>query len=69
VTTAEGSRLDEILADLARRFPNLAKTCFDGGRLRAGCLASLGGERSVTDSATTIEPGGVLWILSADAGG
>jgi molybdopterin converting factor small subunit len=68
-TTAEGSLLGEILADLADRFPALAETCFDGGRLRAGYLASLNGERFVSDPATPIQPGDCLLILSADAGG
>jgi hypothetical protein len=68
-TTAEGSRLDDVLADLALRFPDLAKTCFDAGRLRAGYLASIDGERFVTDPATAVGPGDALLILSADSGG
>ena len=33
-TTANGSCLGEVLAELATRFPELAETCFDGRRLR-----------------------------------
>ena len=68
-TTAEGSRLDEILADLAPRFPDLAGTCFDGGSLRAGYLAGINGEQFVTNPATTIKPDSVLLIFSANSGG
>ncbi len=68
-TTAEGSRLGDVLADLARRFPDLAASCLDCGRLRPGYLASLNGGRFVTDPDTAVDPGDCLLILSADAGG
>jgi molybdopterin converting factor small subunit len=68
-TTAAGAQLGEVLADLARRFPELAKTCFPHGRLQAGYLASVNGARFVTDPATVVQAGDRLIILSADAGG
>jgi molybdopterin converting factor small subunit len=68
-TEATGTRLDEVVADLARRFPDLAEECFADGRLRSGTLANLNGQRFVTDPATALEPGDALLILSADAGG
>jgi molybdopterin converting factor small subunit len=68
-TEAEGARLDEVLADLARRFPRLAQACFADGGLRHGYMANLNGARFVTDPATAIEPGDALLILSTDAGG
>lgn len=69
-TAAAGTRLDEVVADLAGRFPQLAEECFAGGRgLKPGTLANLNGERFVTDPATPLRPGDALLILSADAGG
>jgi molybdopterin converting factor small subunit len=70
-TDAVGTRLDEVVADLARRFPRLAEECFreDRGGLKPGTLANLNGKRFVTDPATALTPGDALLILSADAGG
>jgi molybdopterin converting factor small subunit len=68
-TFAEGARLDEVLADLAARFPSLADACFAHGTFRDGYLANLNGDRFVSDPATTLAPGDSLLILSADAGG
>jgi molybdopterin converting factor small subunit len=66
---AEGSRLDEVLRDLARRFPSLAGECLADGRLQEGTLANLNGQRFVSDPATPLASGDRLLILSADAGG
>ena len=66
---AEGARLDEVVADLARRFPRLAEECFSGGRLKVGTLVNLNGQRFVSDPATALQPGDAILILSADAGG
>jgi len=68
-TQSEGTRLDEVLADLASRFPLLARDCFDNGQLRSGTLANLNGQRFIADPATALAPGDALLILSADAGG
>ena len=68
-TTAAGSRLGEVLADLAGRFPQLASDCFSQGRFQAGCLASINGDRFITDLGATLQPGDRLLLLSADAGG
>ncbi|MHB1037382.1 MAG: MoaD/ThiS family protein [Pirellulales bacterium] len=68
-TTAEGSRLGEVLAYLAAAFPELARTCFPQGRLAAGYLASVNGDRFVTDPATPVRAADRVLILSADAGG
>ena len=61
---------NEVVVDLARRFPRLAEECFgeDGG-LKPGTLANLNGRRFVSDPATRLDPGDALLILSADAGG
>jgi molybdopterin converting factor small subunit len=69
MTEAEGSRLDEVLLDLARRFPRLADECIADGRLQSGTMANLNGQRFVADPATVLKPGDSLLILSADAGG
>ncbi len=68
-TTAAGGRLDEVLIDLARRFPQLAQSCLGPGRLRPGYLANLNGDRFINDPTTPVAPGDCLLILPADAGG
>ena len=68
-TTAEGTRLGEVLRDLEARFAGLAETCIQDGRLRPGFAANLGGNRFVSDPHTELRPGESLLILSADAGG
>ena len=69
ITEAQGTRLDEVLSDLARRFPRLAEACFLDGRLQPGYLANLNGQRFVSDPSTALVAGDSLLILSADAGG
>jgi molybdopterin converting factor small subunit len=66
---ATGTRLDEVVANLARRFPRLAEECFYEGRLRSGTLVNLNGQRFVSDPATALQPGDAILIFSADAGG
>lgn len=68
-TTARGTCLAEVLADLAGRYPRLAETCIEGGQLRPGFVANVGGNRFVTDPETPLAEGDSLLILSADAGG
>ena len=65
----EATRLDEVVRELATRFPALAETCFDQGKLRTGYVASIDGRRFVSDPATALGEGDTLLILSADAGG
>lgn len=67
--TACGQRFGEIIADLASRFPALARECFDQNGLRPGYLASVNGDRFISDSQTPIGPADCLLILSADCGG
>ncbi len=68
-TTATGTRLGEVLADLATRFPTLAQTCIDKERLRAGFIANLDGQRFISDPGTPLDSSDCLLILSLDAGG
>jgi molybdopterin converting factor small subunit len=68
-TSAVGSNLGDVLADLASRFPKLAETCIDGRRLRAGYIANLRAERFVTSPDTPLNDGDTLLLLSLDAGG
>lgn len=68
-TTATGSCLGEVLADLSDRYPELATTCIEGRRLRAGYTANLRGECFVTDPETQIQEGDTLLLLALDAGG
>ena len=68
-TTASGSTLGDVFADLARRFPALGETCMDGDTLKANYIANLRGERFVTDPATKLNEGDAVLLLSLDAGG
>ena len=68
-TTATGTRLGEVVADLAMRFPELGQTCFDADHLRAGFIANLDGQRFISDPGTPLHSGDRLLILSLDAGG
>ena len=66
---AAGATLADVLAELARCFPQFGRECVAGGRLHPTLSANLGGEQFVTDPATPIDRGQCLLILSADAGG
>ena len=68
-TTATGSTLGEVLADLSLRYPRLAETCIDGRALRSGFIANLGAERFVTSPETPLYDGATIMLLSLDAGG
>jgi molybdopterin converting factor small subunit len=68
-TTAIGSNLGDVLADLARKFPPLAETCIDGRSLRPGFIVNLSAERFVTSPETQLNEGDTVLLLSLDAGG
>jgi molybdopterin converting factor small subunit len=68
-TTATGSNLGDVLADLARKFPPLAETCIDGRFLRPGFIVNLSAERFVTSPDTQLNEGDTVLLLSLDAGG
>jgi molybdopterin converting factor small subunit len=69
IVEAQGRLLGDVLSDLAGRFPGLAECCIEQSRLRAGFVASLDGQKFVTDPETELAPGEAVLILSADAGG
>ena len=69
MTTAQGHRLGDVLAELESKFRGLAEDCIREGRLQPGYTANLGGDRFVTDPETELAGDDVLLILSADAGG
>ena len=68
-TTASGACLGDVLADLADRYPGLARSCIDGRQLRPGFTANLGGDRFVTAPDTLLAVGDSVLLLSVDAGG
>ena len=68
-TTAQGDCLGDLLADLATRFPSLARSCIEGRHLRPGFTANLSGNRFVTEPETILTEGETVLILSLDAGG
>jgi hypothetical protein len=53
---------------LERRFPSLG-ILVEKGRLHSSVLASLNGDRFVTDPLTRLSASDCVLILSADAGG
>jgi molybdopterin converting factor small subunit len=68
-TSAVGSNLGDVLADLARKFPPLAETCIDGRSLRPGYIVNLSAERFVTAPDTPLCENDTVLLLSLDAGG
>jgi molybdopterin converting factor small subunit len=68
-TSADGSNLGDVLADLARKFPALAEACIDGRTLRPGFTANVSASRFVTSPETPLREGDVVLLLSTDAGG
>jgi molybdopterin converting factor small subunit len=68
-TTARGTNLGDVLADLAARYPPLAEACIDGRTLRTGFIANLGANRFVTAPETPLSEGDTVLLLSLDAGG
>jgi molybdopterin converting factor small subunit len=66
---AETITLEQVLAELGRRFPPFANDCSQGGHLAPGYAANLAGERFISDPDTPLHDGDELLILSADAGG
>ncbi len=62
-------RLSTVIAELARRLPELAAACFSGNGLQDGCVANVNGQKFVRDENVTLVAGDSLLLLSADAGG
>jgi molybdopterin converting factor small subunit len=68
-TSAVGTNLGDVLADLAHRFPSLGDTCIDGRSLRPGFVVNLSAERFVTSPETPLREGETVLLFSLDAGG
>jgi molybdopterin converting factor small subunit len=64
----EADTLGELLATLARRFPQFGELMTEGG-LHPSIAANLNGDEFVSDPATRFGQDDHLLILSADAGG
>ena len=64
----EADTLGQLLVVLERRFPSLG-ILVEKGRLHSSVLASLNGDRFVTDPLTRLSGSDCVLILSADAGG
>jgi molybdopterin converting factor small subunit len=64
----EADTLGQLLIVLERRFPSLG-ALVEAGRLHSSILASLNGDRFVSDPLTRLSAGDCVLILSADAGG
>jgi hypothetical protein len=59
----------EVLMAVERSCPGLAGLVGADGRLPPQYLISLDGQRFLTESSETLQPGGRLLLLTADAGG
>jgi molybdopterin converting factor small subunit len=64
----EADTLGQLLIVLQRRFPSLG-ALVEAGRLHSSILASLNGDRFVSDPLTRLSASDCVLILSADAGG
>jgi molybdopterin converting factor small subunit len=64
----EADTLGQLLIVLERRFPSLG-ALVEAGRLHSSILASLNGDRFVSDPLTRLSSSDCVLILSADAGG
>jgi molybdopterin converting factor small subunit len=69
-----GTRLGELIQELARQFPLFARDCVVEDCLADSCLqpgytANLNGERFTSDPATVVCDNDVVLIMSLDAGG
>jgi len=62
-------RLGTIVAELAARFPELAKECFQGEQLRPTVAANVSGREFLSDPDARLRAGDSLLLLSADGGG
>lgn len=69
MTTAAGNTLGDVLINLSKRFPDLARSCIDHDRLKPGFVANIGGDQFVSDPVMLLAEDAVLLILSQDAGG
>lgn len=65
----DGSRLGDVLRQVAALQPGLAECCIDGEQLKPGYLANINGRKFTADPATALQPGDCVLLISADAGG
>jgi molybdopterin converting factor small subunit len=67
----QADTLGQLLGALAARFPSLGTVIGDSGgaRLHPSFVASLNGDRFVSDPGTPLGKNDCVLILSADAGG
>ena len=61
--------LEDVLRELAVKFPDLATACLEGASLKKEFMASLGGRQFVASPETEVTGEESLLILSADSGG
>ena len=69
ICLAVPATLGALLQELGQQFPGLEGECIERGALQPGYLASLGGERFISDRSEMIAEGTSVLILSAEAGG
>jgi molybdopterin converting factor small subunit len=64
-----GATLGEVLMEVGRKSTSLETYCLDAGRLRAGYIANINGDRFVSDPETILSEGDSILLMSVDAGG
>jgi molybdopterin converting factor small subunit len=64
----QADTLGQLLGTLEARIPSLSDV-LEGGRLQRSFVASLNGDRFITDPSTPLREDDCVLILSADAGG
>lgn len=65
----DSTTVENVLSQLAARFPSLGRDCLDRNELREGFAANVQGERFVRHKEEILRAGETLLIFSADAGG
>ena len=69
ISLTSPATLATLLEELGQQFPGLEGECIERGALRPGYLASIDGDRFVSDPSEIIADGNSVLILSAEAGG
>lgn len=65
----DGTRLGDVLRNVAEVLPGLAECCIDQERLKPGYLANVNGRKFTADPSLALKPGDSVLLLSADVGG
>ena len=65
----EAASIADAIDEIANHLPDVARLCFDDGRVRPGFLINLNGKQFTNDTARKLCHGDCLLLMSNDAGG